>query len=217
MAHRQARTHVRRRARSPGGAASRDRMRPAGGVARFILVFVLVSAAGIGLEYYLMQIDGVRRYRAWVAEAGNRVPARLGVGSRVERANILVGMRVLQVTPECSGIEAMGLFCAGVIAFPCGWRKTLVGLMIGLVGVGVLNIVRVASLTAVAGWWPDRFEPTHDALTHLFPLFAVLPLWLGWLFLVARRRRGRTGRPGDGNRREEDGGAARPESAIPGA
>lgn len=154
---------------------------------RFILIFVLVSAAGIGLEYYLMAGDLAQGYRAFVATVGNWLPARLGIDSSADDTRIFVGAKVLEVTPECSGIEAMGIFCAGVLAFPCGRRSTLAGLLLGFVGVGLLNILRVAGLTAVADWKPDWFGPTHDALTHLFPLFAVLPLWLVWLLFVVRK------------------------------
>ncbi|MFQ5500908.1 MAG: archaeosortase/exosortase family protein [Phycisphaerae bacterium] len=155
-------------------------------VARFIGIFILIAAAGIGLEYYLMQTDGFRGYRTLVAEAGHRMSSLLGIDSSINQSDIRVGTRVLRVTPECTGVEAVGIFCAGVVAFPCGKKKTIVGLLIGFVGVGLLNILRITGLILVADLRPDGFEPAHDALTHLFPLFVVLPLWLCWLLLVFR-------------------------------
>lgn len=157
-------------------------------VFQFALIFVAVSAAGIAFEYYLMANDAAQGYRALVASAGNWLPHCVGVQSRASGSTISVAGRVLEVTPECSGIEAMGVFLAGVLAFPCGRRNTLIGIVLGFVGVGLLNILRVSGLTMVAQWMPSRFDPTHDALTHLFPLFAVLPLWLVWLAFVVRRQ-----------------------------
>jgi len=156
-------------------------------VVQFALIFIAVSAAGIGLEYYLMANDAAQGYRALVASAGNWLPSLMGVQSHTNGTTISVAGRALEVTPECSGIEAMGVFLAGVLAFPCGRRTTLIGIVLGLLGVGLLNILRVSGLTFVAGWMPGGFGPTHDALTHLFPLFAVLPLWLAWLAFVVRR------------------------------
>ncbi len=155
-------------------------------VARFICIFVLIAAAGIGLEYYLMQTDGVQGYRTLVAEAGHRLSSLLGLDSSINQSDIRVGFLVLQVTPECTGIEAVGIFCAGVVAFPCDRIRTIIGLLVGFVGVGLLNILRIAGLILVAGLRPDWFDPAHDALTHLFPLFVVLPLWLCWLLLAFR-------------------------------
>lgn len=148
---------------------------------RFILIFALVSAAGIGLEYYLMKTNGAVPYRSLVARAASPVAGWFGIPTILSGTRILVGGRVLEVTPECSGIEPISIFIAGVLAFPCSRRKRLLGLAMGLVGVGLLNLARIAALAVVAGTWPDSFDPWHNALMHLFPLFAVLPLWLVWM------------------------------------
>lgn len=180
-------------------------------VFQFALIFVTVSAAGIAFEYYLMANDAARGYRALVASAGNWLPRIIGVQSHVSGSTISVAGRALEVTPECSGIEAMGVFLAGVLAFPCGRRNTLVGIVLGFIGVGLLNILRVSGLTIVAGWMPQGFGLTHDALTHLFPLFAVLPLWLLWLAFVVRRSNNNTERPSDRSTRDTSGETPAPD------
>jgi len=186
----------RKAGRSTGGAGRKTPAAPSRqnrAILKFVLIFVTVSAAGIALEYDLMAHDAAQGYRALVALAGNWLPRALGIGSHAGGSTINVPGRSLEVTPECSGIEAMGVFLAGVLAFPCGKRNTLLGVILGVIGVGLLNILRVSGLTIVAAWRPQWFGPTHDALTHLFPLFAVLPLWLLWLVFVVRRRNAHTG------------------------
>jgi len=155
-------------------------------IAKFIAIFVAISAAGVGFEYYLMRNDSGQSYRGLVAETGSWLPAACGIDAEVAGSSIHVNRRRLLVTPECSGVEAVGIFLAGVIGFPCGRRKTLIGVAIGLIGVGVLNVLRISVLIIIAAWWRDAFGPAHDALTHLFPLFAVLPLWLMWLLIAFR-------------------------------
>lgn len=153
---------------------------PAGAV-RFLTVFVLVSAAGVGLEYYLMQHNAAVGYRSIVASAADQLPRSLGLETDRRGTQIWINRRVLEVTPECSGVEPIAIFIAGVLAFPCDRRKRVLGLFVGIFGVGLLNIARVGWLAVVAGWWPGAFDPWHDALMHMFPLFVVLPLWLIWL------------------------------------
>lgn len=172
---------------------------------QFALIFITVSAAGIALESYLMANDTARGYRALVASAGNWLPHIIGVPSHTSGSTISVAGRTLEVTPECSGIEAMGVFLAGVLAFPCGRRNTLIGIVLGFIGVGLLNILRVSGLVIVAGWMPRGFGLTHDALTHLFPLFAVLPLWLLWLAFVVRSSSNNSQRPTDRSPRNTSG------------
>lgn len=184
-------------------------------IAKFILIFVAISAAGIGLEYYLMRNDSARSYRALVAGAGDWVPAACGIHAVVDGSSIHINGRRLLVTPECSGVEAMGIFLAGVIAFPCPRRKTLIGIGIGLIGVGVLNVLRVSVLIIIAAWWRDAFGPAHDMLTHLFPLFVVLPLWLTWL-LIAFRRGTDTGGGDDAGEAGAPGREAKPADTRPG-
>lgn len=153
---------------------------------RFILIFVTISSTGIYLEYHFMINDLARGYRTLVTSASNWLPTLLGIEAQLKDTTIIASSRILEVTPECSGIKAIGIFCAGALAFPCGARKTLLGLLIGFIGVGVLNILRVSALTIVLARSPESFDPVHDALTHLFPLGAVLPLWLAWLLFVVR-------------------------------
>jgi exosortase/archaeosortase family protein len=147
----------------------------------------LIAAAGIWLEHYQMKHNSGRPYRAFVAASGCWVASCLGSAASAEETTIVAGRRALEVTPECAGIDAVSIFVAGVVALPCPLRKKLLGLLIGLVGVPVLNILRVAALAGVADWRPEWFEPMHKALMHMFPLFAVLPLWLLWLWLILRR------------------------------
>lgn len=162
------------------GSLAKPMFGPAGPI-RFLTVFVLVSAAGVALEYYLMQNNSAVGYRSLVASLADQLPRSLGLDTDRRGTQIWINRRVLEVTPECSGVEPIAIFIAGVLAFPCDRRKRLLGLFVGLFGVGLLNITRVGWLAVVAGWWPGAFDPWHDALMHMFPLFVVLPLWLIWL------------------------------------
>lgn len=148
---------------------------------RFILIFAGVSAVGVAFEYYLMENNAAVGYRSFVAQTADLLPGWMGVATEIRGTQIWVGSRLLDVTPECSGIEPIAIFVAGVLAYPCSRRKKILGLLLGVGGVGFLNLVRVGWLAVVAGWWGEAFDPWHNALMHMFPLFVVLPLWLVWL------------------------------------
>ncbi len=158
-------------------------------IARFIIIFLLVSAAGFGLENYMMDRNSVVGLRSFVATVGAWIPNLFGLHAKVIGTKILTASQGMEVTPECSGIEPTAIFLAGVLAFPSSRRTKVIGIILGLLGVGVLNILRVSFLVTISELKPLWFENSHTALTHLFPLIAVLPLWLVWLTLVMKERR----------------------------
>ncbi len=156
-------------------------------ILRFILIFIVVTAAGVWLENYLTRHNSAKGYRNVVAASGCWIARCLGSDATATGSRIKAGYRSLEVTPECAGIDAISVFCAGVIALPCPIRKKLLGLLLGLIGVPILNVFRIAALVWISQWQSRWFDPTHDALMHLFPLLAVLPLWLLWLWFIIRR------------------------------
>lgn len=63
-----------------------------------------------------------------------------------------LGVRSLPVSvvPSCSGLDAMSLCVAAVLAFPRGWRQRLAGAGAGLVLLLIVNLARIGSLAASA-------------------------------------------------------------------
>jgi len=96
---------------------------------------------------------------------------------------------VLVITLQCTALFATGLFCAAVIAFPCSWRARLIGLVVGVVGVGIVNILRIVGLTLISKWVPELLDFAHLVLMQGFLISCVAPLWLAWAVLISRHAR----------------------------
>ena len=94
---------------------------------------------------------------------------------------------ILLVTLQCTAVFAKGLFCAAVIAYPCPWRARLVGLVVGLVGVAIVNILRIVSLVLIAQWAMGLFHFAHLVLMQGFLISCVAPLWLAWAVWATKR------------------------------
>lgn len=52
------------------------------------------------------------------------------------------------VVPSCSGLDAMSLCVAAILAFPRTWRQRLAGASVGLVLLLIVNLARIGSLAA---------------------------------------------------------------------
>jgi exosortase/archaeosortase family protein len=84
------------------------------------------------------------------------------------------------VVPSCSGLDAMSLCVAAILAFPRTWLQRLAGAAIGLVLLLVVNLARIGSLAAsVDSAWFD--------VLHIFVWPAVLVVTTAaWVYMWMR-------------------------------
>ncbi len=174
---------------TPSSVGELDARGYRGRVIRFLIVFGVLSAGSSLLETAMMKKQFGEGYQVFLA--GTVAGVTRSFGLEVERQGrvLLTGGPPMYVTVECSGVLATGLFCAGVLAFPCGWGRRLVGVGVGVIGVGLLNLARLIVLTVIARVRPGMFNITHDVLMQGFLLLLVAPLWIAWLVWALRGKR----------------------------
>ena len=154
-------------------------------VLRFLLVFCALGAASSGLETWMraQRIGG--NYQRALANIAGGISRAMGSDARMESSagtpTISVGAMRLAVTLECTAVLPTGLFLSAVLAVPCPLRKRLVGLLVGLAGVALLNVLRIVILILVAQYRASWFETFHDVLMQGFLLIFVAPLWMAWM------------------------------------
>jgi exosortase/archaeosortase family protein len=123
-----------------------------------------------------------------VAVGGAWLARSAGFEVQADGTALAAGARMLEVTPECAAIDALSIFVAGVLAFPCDWRRKALGASAGLLLIMVANIGRIGLLGGLAASRPAHFDSVHEKFMHVFPLAVVLPLWLAWIVWIARPR-----------------------------
>ena len=86
-----------------------------------------------------------------------------------------------EVTPACLGLAAVTVYLAAVLATPAGWRDRLRGVGLGLVAVGLANVVRLILLTVVFMYAFAAFPFVHIPVWGTaVPIFLV-GVWGRWL------------------------------------
>jgi exosortase/archaeosortase family protein len=162
-------------------------------VLRFVIVFTVLAAASSALETWMRARRYGIGYQAAIARTVRALTAPLGVDAGSipggHGCTLCVNNIQLVVTTECAAVLATGLFISAVLAFPGGWRIKVVGVILGIVGVAILNVLRIVVLATVAQYRPGWFNITHDVLMQGFLVVMVAPLWLGWLAWVMRTNR----------------------------
>ena len=98
----------------------------------------------------------------------------------VRGTHIALGGFRVQVIAECSTVHLMALYSAFVYAFPSAWREKSIGLGAGGLLLFGVNMLRIALVTLIGRYFPDRFEAAHIYLGQLGMLVAMVALCLGW-------------------------------------
>lgn len=149
---------------------------------RFILTFIGICLLLFGLVYLPPVRDFViLPFTDWLTLAAGTLITSLG-GEAWVQGNVLTipgfSVRILDL---CNGVEATLLLWAVMLAYPAPWTYRLWGLLIGFLGVQVINMLRIISLTYLGVWKPDWFHWVHWYVWDALITIDVLLLFLLWL------------------------------------
>jgi exosortase H (IPTLxxWG-CTERM-specific) len=158
--------------------------RPQRAVPRFALAFValvFVFAASMQLEHVLLD-DALTT--AFVRRVASAVAALTRLGGAPASASddvVSYGTISVRIVPDCTGLDMLVLYAAGVLAFPAACRQKLTGLAVGLPVLTALNLVRMVTLVYVAAWSRSALEYGHVWVWPLLLLAASTALWMAWV------------------------------------
>ena len=91
----------------------------------------------------------------------------------------LDGFRV-KVIAECAAVHLAALLAAFIFAFPSTYREKWIGTGTGIVFLFSVNILRIALVTLIGRYFPDRFEIAHVYLGQLGMLLVTIAICLVW-------------------------------------
>ncbi len=94
---------------------------------------------------------------------------------------VTVGGTSLSIATGCNGAEALALYFSAVPAFPTGWKQKLFGLVLGLVGIFLINQIRVIGLFFVAMVKPEILPEAHNYAGQTFVIVMGMALWWFWV------------------------------------
>lgn len=140
-------------------------------------VYLVLFIALVQLPH--LRYEPVSRFTAWMAASFwsfFQIPAS-SAGT-----NLTFYDFTMEIIFECTGIHYVGIFAAGVLAYPGrGPSRKMLGLLTGIALIVLLNVLRLGLLGMVGHFSPDLFSFLHLYLWHaLFTLFVLL-LWQLWV------------------------------------
>lgn len=167
-------------------------------VQRFLLIFGATALIGFGIEV-IPWVDQhlIKTYIAGVTwMAGNLINLAGGLAD-VNKAIIQhpINSFAIMVANGCSGLEAVILLVAGILAFPATLRQRIIGCIVGTITIVTLNLLRIISLYYLGQYSQTWFNWAHvyawDNLIMIDALVAFF-LWVRWLPPYQRSRHAST-------------------------
>jgi exosortase/archaeosortase family protein len=161
--------------------------------ARFVVRAVALAAVLYGVIYFPYRSDNliVRLLSAYLRGLASVAGGVIGLldHTAAARGTTIEGRFPLQIVLDCSAADAQALFVAAVLAFPAGWRHKLIGALAGLVGLNLVNVVRIVGLYFIGIHWPGAFHVLHEEVIQIL----LVLLAAGGFALWARRARAAPG------------------------
>lgn len=89
----------------------------------------------------------------------------------------------LRVNYSCLGLGVMSFLAAFVLAFPAPWKSTLKMLVVGIITIYILNILRIAGLGVLLGFFKSQrhnFTYHHEVFNIIVYIcvFTMLYFWI---------------------------------------
>jgi len=166
---------------------------------RFLALRVAALFVGILVALFVLELTPlaqrllVEPWTAGVAKASAFLvrlfdPAVLASGSML--ANTKTGFSVT-ILAGCTGIEAMIVLIAAMLAFPAPWKHRALGIAAGIVLIQALNLLRVISLFFLGQFDRDLFNWAHLYAWQALIMLDALVVWILWLKTLPARTKAR--------------------------
>lgn len=94
----------------------------------------------------------------------------------------------LDVRNGCNGIEAAILLVAAIFAFPATLRSRLIGIAVAIVGIELVNIVRLVCLVWLGEHYRAVFDFFHVGVWQMLVILAAISMFVLWSLKFAEKR-----------------------------
>ena len=153
-------------------------------------VVMVVTALGAALLLYFQSFGSGLMDRAteWTAASAAYPLQLLGTNVDVRGTIVASDHFAYRIVAECTLVGPLLLYLAAVLAYPAGLASKAWGIALGLLVIGVLNVVRLVSLFYVGTYMPQHLDVVHLVVWQGMMVLSVVVLWLYWVQRSGRVR-----------------------------
>lgn len=130
-----------------------------------------------------------------VSRAAGAVLDAIGIAALLDAGQLAGGLCILtmeravfHVTYECTGITALIIYLAAVLAHPASATQRIAGALLGAGALFAYSVLRLVVLGVVARLAPDHIQFFHVYLLVLMNVGFMLFLWASWVRRATARQ-----------------------------
>ena len=148
---------------------------------QFLVLFAVLMGGGFTLVAWQPVNDGfVEPFTAAIAKVSAKILDLFGQQTVMNGTRVYGKGFAVDIENGCNGIEALIIFLSATLSFPAPWKARLTGLVLGVIGIQIVNLIRVVALFMTGVYFPSFFDSSHTVVWQtVVILFAVL-LWVFW-------------------------------------
>lgn len=145
-----------------------------------MVLFVIFIAIFYAVYLPVSQSEWYKSYLAVLSWTTSAVLTALGQDASVASVKVSSPLFAMTIVPGCDGMEAFALFVGAILSSPVSLRLRLLFLVPGLMGLWMVNLVRLVSIFFIGAYYPNAFEFMHRDIWPGFLIVIVLVSWLIW-------------------------------------
>jgi len=145
----------------------------------------LIFAFSIALFFFILISHTLDKYFVFpftvlVAKTSAVILQITGFQTSVEGTYLRSPEASLNIGTGCNGIEAVVIFISAILAFPARLKSKLAGLVLGFIGIFVINQTRVVGLFLVNLYASQHLDLAHTYIGQTYVIISGLALWILW-------------------------------------
>ena len=106
-----------------------------------------------------------------------------GEPTRLRDCTVLSTAYNVTLAPNCAAWEAAFFYCGVLLAYPTTMMRKLIGIAGGVLGIALLNLLRVVAVYFTGARWHTHMETVHEVICPVLIVIGtagLCALWLGW-------------------------------------
>jgi exosortase/archaeosortase family protein len=143
----------------------------------FLLGFSVLSVATSLQNHLQVAEQAIAAAATWLARLTG------SAATVVDGNSIAAAGMSLNINHECTGVFVIFVLVSFIGAFPAPLATKLIGILVGIVGLTLINVIRIATLVRIVEFYPQAFTYFHEyvwqgAFLMLVTLYAIT--WVEW-------------------------------------
>lgn len=119
-------------------------------------------------------------FSAFIANATGFILNTLSFDTQVIGTSVASTQFNMTIAEACTGLIPIALVVSAIIAYPSSLLEKGKGIILGTLGLSVINLGRMVGLFIVGTYLPNFFNMAHYVVGQSLMILLAIALWLFW-------------------------------------